>query len=322
MVRTGDKNNRLIEKVKKIGRVGVLMGGPSSEREISLKSGGAVFEALKSIDIDVVAIDLKEEDKDKNIEEIKKNKIKVAFIALHGQFGEDGTIQKMLEENKILYTGSGVKASAWAMDKISSRKIFEENNLSVPNYVVWDVSVSKKFDPISLNGLVYPLVIKPSDQGSSIGISIIEKQKDLNSALNLALKFSDKIIVEEFIKGKEITVGILEGKPLPVVQILPKNKFYDYQAKYQSTQTEYEVPARISKEESLLAQEKGLAAHKALGCRSFSRVDMILKDNLESVILEVNTIPGLTATSLLPKAAKAAGIDFPGLCLRLINSAL
>lgn len=317
MVRAGDKNNRLIEKVKKIGRIGVLMGGPSSEREISLKSGGAVFAALKSIGIDVVAIDLK----DKNIKEIKKHKIKAAFIALHGQFGEDGTIQKMLEENKISYTGSGVEASAWAMDKISSRKIFEENNLSVPNYLVWDASISKKFNHLSLNGLVYPLVIKPSNQGSSIGISIIEKQKDLNPALNLALKFSDKIIVEEFIQGREITVGILEEKPLPVVQILPKNKFYDYQAKYQSAQTEYEVPARISKEESLLAQEKGLAAHKALGCRSFSRVDMILKDNSEAVILEVNTIPGLTATSLLPKAAKAAGIDFPGLCLRLINSA-
>lgn len=320
MLRTRDKNNRLLRKPEDIGRIGVLMGGPSSEREISLKSGQAVFAALKSIGAQVIAIDLRDTDKDKNIKEIRKTNIKVAFIALHGQFGEDGTIQRILEEIKIPYTGSGVEASALALDKVASRKIFADNQLVVPKYIVWDTMLSKKIDLSLLNGLAYPLVVKPSNQGSSVGISIVEKQKDLDLAVNIADKFSSQIIIEEYIAGKEITVSILEEKPLPVVRILPKNQFYDYQSKYEPG-TEYEVPARISKEEFSLAQKNALAAHKALGCSSFSRVDMILKDNSQMVVLEVNTIPGLTAVSLLPKAAKATGIDFPQLCLRLINSA-
>lgn len=319
MVRTRNKSDRLIDKAKDFGRIGLLMGGPSAEREVSLKSGAAVLEALTSIGCDVVAIDLKDDNKENIINQIKKYKIKIAFIALHGQFGEDGTLQKLLDENKIPYTGSGVEASALAMNKIASRRIFEDKKIPVPNYVIWDTAISGNFDLLSLNGLVYPLVVKPSNQGSSIGISMVEKKKNLTSALKIAHKFSSQIIIEEYVPGKEITVGILEDKPLPVLRIVPKNKFYDYGAKYELG-TEYEVPAKISKEEFTLVQEKGLAAHQALGCRSFSRVDMILKDNSQVAVLEVNTIPGLTAASLLPKAAKAMGIDFPQLCLKLINS--
>lgn len=310
MVRTGNTNSR----------IGVLMGGSSSEREVSLKSGQAVFEALKNAGLDVVAVDLKDDHKENIIQQIKNYKIKTAFIALHGQFGEDGTVQKLLEENKIPYTGSGVEASRLAMDKIASRRLLESKKIPVPNYVVWDAAVYPNFDLSFLNGLLYPLVVKPSNQGSSIGISIIEKKKDLTSALKAANRFSSQVLIEEYIPGKEITVGLLEDKPLPVLRIAPKNKFYDYRAKYESG-TEYEVPAKISKEEFKSAQVKALAAHRTLGCRYFSRVDMILKDNSEIVVLEVNTIPGLTTKSLLPKAAQAAGIDFTQLCLKLINSA-
>lgn len=291
------------------------MGGSSSEREISLKSGEAVAGALKGDGYDVVALDI-----DDDLENIRKMlteaEINVAFIALHGRFGEDGTIQKLLESLNIPYTGSGAKASSLALNKVASRKIFEGAGISVPEYRV--ITSELNMDGDSFH---FPLVVKPSSQGSSIGLSIVENKRDLSLAIKFALNYERQVIVEEYIEGKEITVGILDDKALPVIQIIPKKRFFDYQAKYEIGMSEYVVPALFPEDEYLKAQEIGLSAHHYLGCRAFSRVDMIMREG-RPVVLEVNTIPGLTQNSLLPKAAKACGISFNQLCVRLIELAI
>jgi D-alanine-D-alanine ligase len=290
------------------------MGGSSSEREISLKSGKAVVDALRQEGYNVIALDVSD-----NLKQVQNRleeaHINVAFIALHGRFGEDGTIQKLLESLNIPYTGSGVKASSLALDKIASRKKFKDFGIAVPEYriVTSDVSVND-------DNLHFPLVVKPSSQGSSIGLSIVEDKKDLSKAIKLALSFDEQVIVEEYIYGREITVGILDEEALPVVQIVPKRRFYDYQAKYKKGMSEYLIPAPLSDDEYRKAQEVGLSAHRCLGCRDFSRIDMIIHKG-KSVVLEVNTIPGLTSNSLLPKAAEAIGINFNQLCVRLIELA-
>ena len=298
------------------GRIGVLLGGPSSEREVSLRSGNAAYEALKAAGHDVVAIDAVGDIEEK----IKDSRICVAFIALHGRFGEDGGIQTILENMGIPYTGSGPQASARAIDKEISRRIFKENGILVPNSRTLFRNYSlEKF--IAENTLKFPLVIKPACEGSSIGLSIIENKETLQEAVDKAFHYDEKIIVEEFIQGKEVTVGILEDKPLPVVQIVPKNRFYDYHAKYTKGMTEYIVPAKITKTEYKAAQKAGVKAHTALGCKGFSRVDIIIDKNKKPVVLEVNTIPGFTQTSLLPKAAAAEGINFTKLCEKLVELA-
>lgn len=302
------------------GKIGVLMGGASSEREISLKSGKAVYQTLNSAKLDVVAIDLTVEDKQAVANTIRDSGINVAFIALHGKFGEDGKIQSILEDIKIPYTGSGVEASRLAMDKIESRKIFEKNQIPVPNYKVFgDKTKANAFsNDYKFNSSV--LVVKPAAQGSSVGVSFVENNAGLSKAIVAAFEYDDSIIVEDYLSGREITIGILDDESLPIVEILPKKKFFDYEAKYQKGLTEYDVPAKIDANIYKKAQDIGLLAHKSLGCRSFSRVDMILKDNTPYV-LEVNSIPGMTETSLLPKAAKFINIDFLELCLRLIKYA-
>ncbi|MDD4895103.1 MAG: D-alanine--D-alanine ligase [Candidatus Omnitrophica bacterium] len=303
------------------GRIGVLMGGPSTEREISLKSGKAVYESLSQAGFEVSAIDIKTDGRDENIKLIESLGIDVAFIALHGRFGEDGQIQEILDTLKIPYTGSGVKASRLAMDKIASRKIFEASGLSVPRYkteekVSYDSARERGF-----NGFVLPLVIKPASHGSSIGLSIIEKEEYLDKALELAFSFDERIIIEEYIRGREVTVGILDEKFLPVIEIIPKKGFFDYEAKYHAGLTDYMVPAELPDEIAARIQEAALSAHKLLGCCGCSRVDLIIDSSNTPFVLEVNTIPGMTATSLLPKAAKVAGIDFSRLCTKLIELA-
>ena len=321
----------------KFGRIGVLMGGPSAEREISLKSGKAVYEALKESGLEIVAIDVKTDTEEEIIGLIKTRNINCAFLALHGRFGEDGQIQKILEMLKIPYSGSGVEASRLAMDKIASRLIFETNGLKVPKYAVIDKPRPSLEYKIMLkegrgkssyntnckvyNNLGLPLVIKPATGGSSIGLSIIDKEKDLDKAVDLAFSFDKKVILEEYIAGREMTVGILDGRALPVIEIIPKKMFFDYEAKYQPGLTTYMVPAQIEERIAKKLRRAALSAHKLLGCFGCSRVDMILnKDNLP-VVLEINTIPGLTETSLLPKAAKSEGIRFNELCLKLIKLA-
>ncbi|MFA4842592.1 MAG: D-alanine--D-alanine ligase [Candidatus Omnitrophota bacterium] len=305
---TKDKGLRI-----KFGKIGVLMGGPSSEREISLKSGKAVYQALSNANLDVVAMDIQTDDIKDNIARLKSKKIDCAFIALHGRFGEDGTIQAILEDLNIAYTGSGVEASRLAMDKAASRKVFQAHGLHVPKCEVVTRCICV---PIPL-----PLVVKPAAHGSSIGLSIIERQEDLDKAINLALSFDERAIIEEYIFGREVTVGILADEPLPVIEIIPKKRFFDYEAKYQAGLTVYQVPAKLPGAVSDALKETASLAHKALGCCGCSRVDMILNSENIPVVLELNSIPGLTGTSLLPKAAKTLGIDFLSLCLKLLELA-
>lgn len=309
-----------VNSTTNFGRIGVLMGGPSAEREISLKSGKAVYEALKQSGLEAVALDVATDTKEEIINLIKSHNINCAFLALHGCFGEDGQIQEILELLKIPYTGSGVEASRLAMDKIASRRLFETAGLRVPRYKVIDKS-SYDTNLRAHNNLGLPLVIKPAAQGSSIGLSIIDKEEGLDKAVGLAFSFDKKVIVEEYIMGREMTVGILDAHALPVIEIIPKKTFFDYEAKYQPGMTDYIVPARLDERIAGKLRRVALSADKLLGCFGCSRVDMILnKENLP-VVLEVNTIPGLTETSLLPKAAKSCGIEFNELCLKLIRLA-
>jgi len=306
---------------KKFGRIGVLMGGPSAEREISFKSGNAVFEALKQSGLDVAAIEIKTDKIGENINLIKSQKINCAFIALHGRFGEDGQIQGVLEILKIPYTGSGVFASRLAMDKVASRSLFEAWGLEVPRYKVINKGSYNKFLRASGN-IGMPLVIKPASQGSSIGLSIVDKEADFRKAVDLAFGFDERVIIEEYIRGRELTVGILAGRPLPVIEIIPKKTFFDYEAKYKPGMTSYVVPAELEERIAKKVKKAALSCHEILGCFGCSRVDMILDSKgKEPFILELNTIPGFTSTSLLPKAAKTVGIGFNELCVRLIRLA-
>ncbi|MBI5144754.1 MAG: D-alanine--D-alanine ligase [Candidatus Omnitrophica bacterium] len=303
-----------------IGKIGVLMGGPSTEREISFKSGKAVFAVLKEAGLDAVPIDIETDDKEKNISLIKSYHIDCAFLALHGRFGEDGTIQEILQGIRMPYTGSGVKASKLAMDKIASRKIFAQNNLPVPRYKLL-AKDSYNPDYISENNFSLPAVIKPATHGSSIGLSIIEHKNDLTKAAELAFQFDERVIIEEYLKGREVTVGILDRQALPVIEIIPKKRFFDYEAKYTNGMTDYIAPAQLPDSIAKMIQAVALSADQLLDCYGCSRVDMILGENGIPYILEVNSIPGMTENSLLPKAARICGIDFTRLCLRLIELA-
>ncbi len=303
----------------KTGRIGVLMGGPSSEREISLKSGKAVYAALRKMGVDAVAIDITTGDTEGNIRLIKSQDIDCAFIALHGFFGEDGKIQSILDALLIPYTGSGKSASMLAMDKVAARKIIAARGLSVPRYKV----VQKCSDGENLTRQIHfalPWVIKPIGHGSSVGLSIIDERRDLSRALKIAFAYDDAL-VEEYIKGREVTVGILGDVALPVIEIVPKNRFFDYQAKYTPGMTDYILPAKLPEHVAARIQDAALSAHQALGCSGCSRVDMILDKTDTPFVLELNSIPGFTETSLLPKAAGITGIEFGELCLKLIRLA-
>ena len=307
MVRAGSKNN----KINRLNRVGVLAGGASSEREISLRSGKAVYRALKRAGYNTSLLIVS----DQLEKDIKKFKIDVAFIALHGKFGEDGTAQKILENLGVPYTGSGPMASKLALDKIASRREFEKNNIPVPRYRIFEKGLKKSLD------LDFPLVVKPQFEGSSIGLSLVERKKDFLPALDKAYKYGDKVIVEEFIRGREITVGILDDQALPALEIVPKGSHYDFFAKYKSPDTKYLVPAPLAYSQSRNIQELALRAHRVLGCASFSRVDMMLGDSDKLFVLEVNSIPGLTSRSLLPKSSAAIGIPYQKLCIKILEAA-
>lgn len=310
-------------------RVGVLMGGPSNERDISIKSGKAVCRALQTKGIDIVPVELMKSSSMNGYSDLVKEKIyssniDVAFIALHGEFGEDGKLQEILEDMDMPYTGSRSSASKLGMDKIASKRIFKSNNIPIPRYrVIEKPPLDKILDVhVYFKELGSPLVIKPSNEGSSIGLSIVDSEDDFHVAFKSAFKYSDKVIIEEYVRGREVTVGILEDKALPIVEIISKKRFFDFEAKYEKGLTEYKTPAEIDNVQYAKCQKIAVEAHKALGARFFSRVDMILSEGGGPVVLEVNTIPGLTEASLLPKAALAAGIDFGDLALKILESAL
>ena len=297
------------------GKIGVLAGGPSNEREISLRSGRAVYSALIDEGLDVAFLDITGE----SCAELKTAGIDVAFIALHGKFGEDGTVQKMLEDAGMPYTGSGVEASRLALDKIASKEAFAKKGIPSPRYRVLEKS---RVNTAHINSIRLPAVIKPQFEGSSIGLSIVRERSGLKAALDKAFAYGARTIIEDYIDGRELTVGILDEEPLPVIEIVTKHKVYDYQAKYSDPDTKYIVPAPVEKGAYGRAQALGAAAHRALGCRSFSRVDMLMDGRGELFVLEVNTIPGMTERSLLPKAARANGMSFSGLCMKLVENAV
>jgi len=299
---------------RKFGRIGVLAGGPSNEREISLRSGRAVHDALLGEGLDSIFLDVKN-----NIDEIiKKSCIDVAFITLHGRFGEDGTVQRMLEDADIPYTGSGVEASLSALDKVTSKDIFIKNRIPVPKHIVLTRENSRIYD---CDKLGMPVVVKPHLEGSSIGLSIVKDKRHLQDAVDKAFEYGDKVILEEYIDGRELTVGILNDEALPVIEIVPRNKVYDYDAKYKDSATRYLVPAPMPEDISAEARKLGVLAHKTLGCRSFSRVDMMMTRPGDIFVLEVNTVPGMTERSLLPKAAQATGLRFGSLCVKILEDA-
>lgn len=309
-------------------KVGVLIGIKSSESEIAKKTAQNVSSALRLKGYNVVEIPIDE----KLVENLKREKIDVAFISAHGIFGEDGTVQGLLELLGIPYVGSRVLASALALNKIMSKKIFTYEGIPTPKWITLskkDIE-EKDIDEILkiLETFKFPLAVKPSSQGSTIGFSQVQGENDLLHSLENAFKYDNEVIIEEFIKGKEITASIFDCEKticFPLIEIIPKSKsgVYDYFAKYTPGMSDHIIPARLSSETYKKVQELGIKAHKALGCRHFSRVDMIVEDKTEKIyVLEVNTIPGMTATSLYPEACKAYGIDFPELLHLLIEKAL
>lgn len=290
-----------MRKELKDKKIGVLYGGKSSERDISIKTGDAVYKCLKDEGYHVFLIDA-----DKDIcNRLLDMKLDICFIALHGGWGENGAIQGMLDIIGIPYTGSTQIASAVAMDKLMSKYAFVCNGLSVPEFVVVRDNAAIKDISIPL-----PWAVKPNSEGSSVGITIVKSNVELNDALNKAYKYSNIAIIERFIKGKEIHVGIVGGKVIGGVEIRTKREFYDYEAKYLDGATQYILPPSI--EETLYENVKdtALQAYQVLNCKGAARVDMIAVREGKSYILEVNTLPGMTETSLLPKIAKYAGLSF------------
>ena len=306
---TGQRTRREVHK----RRIGVIMGGPSAEREVSLISGRRVVEALLGRGYDAVAIDWT--GADSNLwTELRRERIEVAFIALHGTLGEDGCVQGLLECCAIPYTGSSVLASALAMDKVASRRVFDQECIESPRW-----SVHRGAADVQRIG--FPLVVKPSREGSSIGVSIVHSQEYLEAALSTARRLHGVVLVEEYVRGREIEVAVLDGEVLGEVEIQPLTEFYDYAAKYQRNDTKYLVPAPLSAVERQLVHDLGRRAHAALGCSGVSRTDLLLTASGRAVCLEVDTLPGLTERSLVPKIAEQCGIAFPELCERILASA-
>ena len=301
-------------------KIGVLMGGPSAEREVSLNTGKAIVAALQEKNYNVVGIDL---DPAHFVQQLQEHQIDIVFNALHGLYGEDGKLQGALEMLGIPYTGSGVLASAMAMDKAVSKRLFQSAGIPTPRYQL--LKRREGMGEAILNGILdefeVPFVVKPSTQGSTIGLTIVQEPEELAAALEKAFNYDSEVLVEEFVDGSELTVGILGGlqpEALPIVEIVPYSGIYDYHAKYTKGATEYFVPARVDEATTRLTQEVALAAFKILGCSGIARVDVRLDPSNHPYVLEVNTIPGMTATSLVPKAAAAVGMSFPELCERIL----
>jgi len=313
------------EKEMRKKKIGVLLGGLSAEREVSLRSGKAVFQALKSIGYPVVAIDAKGD----FYARLKKQKIEQVFIALHGGHGENGAVQGMLEIMGIPYTGSGVLASSLAMDKVASKKIFLYHNIPVPPFSIIQrsaisdqqsaISSQRSVKNASLCRLKLPVVVKPATEGSSVGVEIVKDAKSYQKALKKAFEYGDTVLIEKYIRGQEVQIAILDDKVLGGVEVRPSDEFYSYKAKYTAGLTQYIFPPQLDNKTYRKAEKAALAAHQALGCSGATRVDLIIDMNNDPYVLEVNTIPGMTETSLLPKIAKNAGLEFPELIQRILG---
>ncbi|HOY70677.1 MAG TPA: D-alanine--D-alanine ligase [Methylotenera sp.] len=298
--------------LNKFGKVAVLLGGNSGEREVSLKSGTAVLKALQAQGIDAHAFDPKEQPLH-DLESFDR-----VFINLHGRFGEDGCMQGALEMLHIPYTGSGVMASSIGMDKWRTKMLWTAAGLSTPAFDL--VSADSDFAAIEKR-LGLPLFVKPANEGSSIGISKVKNAGGLKAAYELAAKSDPLVIAEQFVGGGEYTVGILGEQALPIIRIVPKNEFYDYEAKYLRDDTEYLCPSGLSADKEAQIQAEALLAFKTIGCRGWGRVDFLMDEAGQHYFLEINTSPGMTDHSLVPMAAKVAGIDFEDLVIRILELA-
>jgi D-alanine-D-alanine ligase len=300
----------------KTKKVGILMGGVSPEHEVSLSTGNAIFDALKARGYDVVKVMV-----DRQVDRVlRQESIEVAFLALHGTYGEDGAIQGLLEIFGIPYTGSGVMASALAMDKLKSKQLFRLNNVSTPPYYTVQAEQLPKLEEIH-GSFGFPCFVKPRSQGSSVGAGRADSLAELALRCADALRFDDFALIERHIAGKEINVGVLDGTALGAIEIVPKGAFYDYKSKYQAGGSEYHFPARLSPARYKSVLSLAEAAVKALDVSSAARVDLLVSEGENEYVLEVNTLPGMTATSLLPKIAKGAGYDFGDLCEAILKRA-
>ncbi|SHI80757.1 D-alanine--D-alanine ligase [Malonomonas rubra DSM 5091] len=284
-------------------KIAVLLGGLSAEREISLKTGTACLNALQQLGYQAVAIDAGHD----LAQQLREQQIDIAFIALHGRFGEDGRVQGLLEMLEIPYTGSGVMASSVAIDKVATKKMLLYHELPTPGFDF--VRPGDSTEALFERCKHLPLIVKPSREGSTIGITIARSREALRHGIDTAAALDGNVLVEDFIDGIELTVSVLSGQALPIIQIVPKGGFYDFHAKYTAGETEYLLPAPIDADCYLRIQQAAVSACETLGCRGAARVDFMLRER-EFYCIEVNTIPGMTETSLLPKAAAEAGIDF------------
>lgn len=297
-------------------RVGILMGGVSSEREVSLRTGEAIFEALRSRGHDVIKVQV-DRDLDRTLRETP---IDVAFLALHGTYGEDGCIQGLLELRGIPYTGSSVMASAVAMDKFKSKQLFRLYNVPTPPYYV--VRREQLETLHELHGSFgFPAFVKPRSQGSSVGAGKAQDLDDLRRLCESALQFDTYALVERFVSGREISVGVLDGKALGAIEIVPKSGVYDYKTKYQSGGSDYHFPARLTPARTQAALKLAERSAEALDVSGAVRVDILMTEGENEYVLELNTLPGMTPTSLLPKIAAGSGYDFGGLCEAILERA-
>jgi len=291
----------------KFRRVAVLMGGPSSEREVSLRSGRAIASALSCRGYEVIAIDVTRPALDFPLD------VDAVFLALHGTFGEDGEVQQLLRERGLPYTGSGPEASRLAFNKVETKICCEHAGISTPAYEI--------LEPDQARTLPLPVVVKPIREGSSVGIHRVFEEAAWEAALADACRYNNQALVETFIPGRELTVGIVGDETLPVIEIRAPDGYYDYAAKYTQGVTEYLVPAPLSDEATRQCQAMARRAFEAVGCCGLGRVDFRKDDQGPIYLLEINTIPGFTETSLLPKAARVAGMEFPDLCERILSMA-
>lgn len=297
----------------RFGKIGVLMGGTSAEREVSLKSGQAILQSLLRSGLDAFELILDST----AVQQILDHPMDRAFIALHGRGGEDGCLQGVLEWLKIPYTGSGVLASALAMDKYKTKQVWQFNGLPTPKSEIVDkhtdfVTLKEKFD--------FPIMIKPNHEGSSIGLTKVTSKEQLAEAIKQAEQFDNDVLAETFIEGKEYTVSVLDGQALPVICVKPATEFYDFEAKYTRQDTQYILPCGLHEHQESMLQSLALKAFNALNCRGWARVDFMLDRNKNPWLIEINTSPGMTEKSLFPKAAAHAGLLFDDLIIRILRT--
>ena len=306
---------RVVHDPAEFGRVAVMLGGTSSEREVSLQSGAAVLEALKAKGVNAVAWDPKH----RGLSEFASATFDRVWNALHGPWGEDGILQGALTALNVPYTGSGVLGSALAMDKLRSKQIFSAAGIPTPEFAV--ISSASEAE-VAAERLGYPCVMKPVGQGSSVGMSIVGDGERLRDAVDLALSFGESALVERYVRGAEVTVAVLQGEALPSVRIETPREFYDYHAKYEADSTRYVSPASDDADTERLYADLAQKAFDALACDGWGRVDFMHEPGSVPQVLEVNTVPGMTSHSLVPIAADAAGIDFAELCWRILETSM